>query len=306
MTDASAQDIGVVRTAGEKSWLHKFAPWLYLLVPLVLFVTFSLVPALTQLWYSFTDWDGHDKVQNFVGLANYIQLFSNPAYFQVFFTAIYYLGASLIQIVLALYFAIVLSSRVRLRNLFKGIIFFPYLINGVAIGFMFLLFFQPGGVLDNLLGAVGLGSWAQLWLGNPHIINFSIAGTSAWRYTGINFVLFFGAIQSISPTLYEAAALDGASAWQRTRYIILPGIRRVLTLAIVLSVTGSLSAFDIPYIMTGGTNGSATFVIQTIKTGFQLGQFGLASAMAVVLLIVLFVVAWIQQRFFPNERTDIA
>ena len=135
------------------------------------------------------------------------------------------------QIVLALYFATMLSFNVRFRNLFKGIIFFPYLINGVAIAFIFLYFFQPGGTLDTVLG------WSacdQLQHGSGSAtrtsINFSLAGVSVWRYLGLNFVLFLGAIQSIPGELYEAASIDGASRWQQFRYIIVPGIRPVIGL----------------------------------------------------------------------------
>ena len=111
---------------------------------------------------------------------------------------------------LALYFATILSLHTRFRNLFKGILFFPYLINGVAIGMIFLYFFQPGGTLDAILAPSASTSLIQQWLGDPDIINFSLAGTSVWRYMGLNFVLFLGAIQSI-----HAAALRGRRARRR-------------------------------------------------------------------------------------------
>ena len=111
----------------------------------------------------------------------------------------------------------------RFRNLFKGILFFPYLINGVAIGFIFLYLFQPGGTLDTVLRLVGLEDQQRPWLGDPDIVNWSLAGTSVWRYIGLNFVLFLGAIQSIPGEIYEAAELDGANRWHQFRYIIAPG-----------------------------------------------------------------------------------
>nr|WP_284329446.1 sugar ABC transporter permease [Demequina litorisediminis] len=115
----------------------------------------------------------------------------------------------------------------------------------------------------------GSSSSSRLWLGDPDIINFSLAGTSVWRYMGLNFVLFLGAIQSIDPTLYEAAGLDGADKWQQFRHIILPSIRPVVSLTFILAISGSLSVFEIPYVMTGGANGSETFVIQTIDYAFE-------------------------------------
>jgi multiple sugar transport system permease protein len=206
--------------------------------------------------------------------------------------------------VLALYFATVLSFNVRFRNFFKGVLFFPYLINGVAIGFVFLYFFQPGGTLDSVLRLAGVRG-QHLWLGDPHLVNWSLASVSLWRYLGLNFVLFLGAIQSIPGEIYEAADLDGANRWQQVRYLILPGIRPVVSLAAILVVSGSLSAFEIPYIMTGGANGSTTFVIQTVKLAFQFNKVGLASAAAVVLLGIVLLVTWIQRLIVPDEGVEL-
>jgi raffinose/stachyose/melibiose transport system permease protein len=207
---------------------------------------------------------------------------------------------------LALYFATILSFSTRFRNFFKGILFFPYLINGVAIGFIFLYVFQPNGTLDSLLSALGLGSLSHHWLGDPSVVNFSLAGTSVWRYMGLNFVLFLGAIQSIPPQLYEASELDGANRWQQFRFIIAPGIRRIIGLSFILAISGSLAAFEIPYVMTLGSNGSMTFVIKTVLLGFGVfHKVGLASAMAVLLLMFVLFVTWIQRRILPDEKVDL-
>jgi multiple sugar transport system permease protein len=277
-------------------------PWLFLLGPLVLLVLFTYVPVATLLYYSLTDWDGLRRNPDFIGLENYVEIFTRPELFEVFVVSLYYLGASVVQIGLALYFATVLSFKVRFANLFKGILFFPYLVNGVAIGFVFLYFFRPDGVLDTLLALMGGEGLERQWLGDPAAVNYSLAGVSVWRYMGLNFVLFLGAIQSIPAERYEAAELDGANRWQQFRYIILPGIRPVVGLMFILAVAGSLSVFEIPYIMTGGANGSETFVIQTINTRFKFNDFGLASAMAVVLLAIVLLVTWVQRRLVPEER----
>ncbi len=282
-------------------------PWLFLLAPLVLLVTFTYLPVVNMFWYSVTDWNGISKTKDVVGLANYTEFFTRPDLYRVFLVSLYYLAASVVQIALALYFATLLSFNTRFKNLFKGIIFFPYLINGVAISFVFLFFFQPGGTLDTVLGYVGMdqGSAPQ-WLGNPDLVNFSLAGTSVWRYMGLNFVLFLGAIQSIPGGIYEAADLDGASRWQQFRYIIAPGIKPIISLSFILAVSGSLAVFEIPFIMLDGANGSATFVIQTVKLAFEDNKTGLASAMAVVLLLIVLVVTWIQRMLVPEEEVDLS
>ncbi|MEU3861504.1 sugar ABC transporter permease [Streptomyces sp. NPDC028722] len=284
--------------------LRRLTPWLFLAVPLVLLVTFTYVPVGNMIYYSFTDWDGVSPDRRFTGVDNYEQIFTRPELFRVFFVSFYYLAASAVQIVIALYFATVLSFDLRFRNLFKGILFFPYLINGVAIGFVFLYFFQDGGTLDSVLSWFGAGS-GHAWLGDPSSANTSLAGVSVWRFSGLNFVLFLGAIQSIPGELYEAAQLDGATRWQQFRHIIAPGIRPVVSLSVILAVSGSLSVFEIPYIMTGGATGTTTFVIQTVKLAFQFNKTGLASAAAVVLLLIILVITWIQRRLVPDEKVDL-
>jgi multiple sugar transport system permease protein len=275
-----------------------YTPWLYLLIPLALLVTFTYLPVADMVSYSFTDWDGLSPTSDFVGLANYLDLVTRPELFQVFTVSLFYLAGSVVQIGAALYFATVLSFDTRFRNLFKGILFFPYLINGVAVGFVFLYFFQPGGTLDTVLHFFGAGP--RLWLGNPDLVNWSLAGVSVWRFMGLNMVLFIGAIQSIPPDLYEASSLDGATRWQQFRHIIAPSIRPIISLSAILAVSGSLAVFEIPFIMTGGSNNSETFVIQTIKLAFNFDKTGLASAAAVVLLLIVLAVTWLQRRLFPE------
>ena len=178
--------------------------------------------------YSFTDWDGVSPELDYDGRRELRRDLHPPGLFEVFFVSGYYLAASVVQIVLALYFATILSFNVRFRNFFKGVLFFPYLINGVAIGFVFLYFFQDGGTLDSVLSLFGVQT-DHAWLGTPASANTSLAGVSVWRYLGLNFVLFLGAIQSIPGELYEAAELDGANRWHQFRHIIAPGIKPVLS-----------------------------------------------------------------------------
>lgn len=290
------------RRGVNRGW--RVTPLLFLIAPVVLLLTFTYYPVASMIWYSFTSWDGIDPVKEWVGLENYMRILTDSRYFRVFVVSAFYLVGALLQMAIALYLATILSFKTKARNLFKGIIFFPYLINGVAIGLIFLYFFRPDGTLDALLGLVGVED-TPMWLGDREWVNVSLAGTSVWRYLGLNFVLFLGAISSIPNEQYEAAELDGANAWQRFRYIIFPGIRQIIGLTAILSVSGALSAFEIPFVMTGGANGSETFVIQTINTAFTFRNTGLASAMAVVLLVIVLIVSWVQRRVFPESRSEL-
>lgn len=286
-------------------WGWRGTPYVFLAAPLVLLLVFTYLPVANMFWYSLTSWDGLDKTKEFVGADNYVAVFTRPELFRVFYVSLYYFVASFVQMALALYFATILSFSTRFRNLFKGILFFPYLINGVAIALIFVFFFKPGGTLDSVLAAFGAESLQQQWLGDPSINNISLASTSVWRYTGLNFVLFLGAIQSIPGQLYEAAELDGASRWQQFRYIIAPSIKPIIGLSFILAISGSLAVFEIPFIMTDGANGTATFVIQTVEMAFENLKVGLASAMAVILLVIVLIVTWIQRKVVPEEKVNL-
>ena len=302
--DAKEAVTAVRRRRPRRSWAARLTPWMFLAVPVAFLIVFTYVPVANLFYYSFTSWDGLSPDKPWVAGGNYVELFTRPALFQVFFVSLFYLVGSVVQIALAIYFAAILSFKVRFRNLFKGIIFFPYLINGVAIAFVFLYFFKPGGTLDSILAPFGVGR--HFWLGNPNLVNISLTGTSVWRFLGLNFVLFLGAIQSIPGHLYEAADIDGATRFQQFRYIILPGIKPIVSLSFILAVSGSLSVFEIPFIMTGGANGSKTFVIQTVQQAFVFNKVGLASAAAVVLLAIILILTALQRLLVPDEKVDLS
>lgn len=303
--------VGAVREplpggTGRAPFRQRLTPYLFILIPVGLLLLLTYVPVANMFYYSVTSWDGLDKTKTVVGLKNYVSVFTQPANLRVFYVSLYYFVGSFVQMGLALYFATILSFKVRFKNLWKGILFFPYLINGVAIGLIFLNFLKPGGGLDTVLMNTGLQSLVHQWTGDPEIINITLAGVSVWRYMGLNFVMFLGAIQSIPGDVYEAADLDGANRWHQFRYIIAPSIKPIVSLSFILAISGALSVFEVPYIMTQGGNGSETFVIRTVRTAFVNNKVGLASAMAVVLLLIVLVVTWVQRRLVPEEEVDLA
>ncbi|CAH8720370.1 sugar ABC transporter permease [Paenibacillus thiaminolyticus] len=270
--------------------------------PIVFLLTFTYWPMLNMVWYSFTSWDGISNVKEFVGLDNYVRVLNDPQYFSVFKVSLYYIAGSVLNLFLSLFIATILNFKLKFSNFFKGVLFFPYLINGVAVAMIFLFFFQPDGVLDSFLSLLGLNSWIQQWLGNPNLINPSMVFVSMWKGLGFAIVLYLGAMQSIDNSVYEAANVDGANGWQVFKSIIIPSIKPVLTIQIILSVKGALSVFEIPFIMTNGANGSMTFVIQTIKTGFNYNKVGLASSMAMILFIIIIIMTVVQKFILKEEK----
>lgn len=280
---------------------------LFLLIPTLLLFIFTYIPAFNMFKYSFEERDQFGATVKFIGFENYKTIFTTPEYFSTFKNSLYYLVGSFIQLALALFLATILCSKIRASNFFKGVLFFPYMINTVAVAVIFRRFFQRGDGITNTDGT--LNSIITLFGGDPvkflsteGLVNVCLVFVSIWRYIGFDLVMFIGAIQSVSPDIYEAAELDGANRWQVFKYIIAPGIRPIILLQMILAVKGAISVYEIPYIITGGKFGSSTFVIQTTETAFKFQKVGLASAMAVVLTIIIIIVTIIQKLAFKEEK----
>ena len=282
----------------------------FLIVPLVLLIVFTYLPFAEMVSYSFYNMK-YTGARKFVGWKNYMKVFQRSDCFGALKLSLYYMLGSVVQLAIALYLATMLSFKTRFGDLFKGFMFFPFLINGIAIGFIFKFFFTRGFVFDTVLQWCGFQlDNLPYWLKDQSINNFSLVGTSVWRYFGQNMVLFIGAIMSVDPELYEASMLDGANKWHQFLYIILPSIKTILTLNVILSITGSLSAFEPPYVITDGANGTGTYFVIMHQIAHTQQKVGLASAMAVVLLAIILVVTVAQKLFFKyvfknSEDEDI-
>ena len=270
----------------------------FMIIPLLLLFTFTYLPFAEMFGFSFYRMK-YIGARKFIGLDNYIKVFQRKDCFGALKLSLYYMGGSIVQLALALYLATVLSFKVKGGSLFKGFMFFPYLINGIAIGFIFKFFYTRGFVFDTVLQWCGFElENLPYWLKDQSINNISLVGTSVWRYFGQNMVLFIGAIMSVDSELYEAAMLDGANRFQQFRYIILPSIKTIITLNVILSITGSLSAFEPPYVITSGANGTGTYFVVMHEIAHTQQKVGLASAMAIVLLLIIMIVTVLQKLFF--------
>ncbi len=270
----------------------------FMTIPLLLLFVFTYLPFAEMFGYSFYNMK-YVGARKFVGWANYLKVFQRKDCFGALKLSLYYMGGSLVQLALALYLATILSFRVKGGKIFKGFMFFPYLINGIAIGFIFKFFYTRGFVFDTILQWCGFDlEDLPYWLRDQSINNISLVGTSVWRYFGQNMVLFIGAIMSVDATLYESAMLDGANKFHQFRYIILPSIRTIVMLNVILSITGSLSAFEPPYVITSGANGTGTYFVVMHEIAHTQQKVGLASAMAIVLLIIILFATVLQKLFF--------
>ncbi len=279
----------------------------FMIIPLTLLIVFTYFPFGEMVKFSFYKMKYATPIdkRKFVGWQNYIDVFRRDDCFGALKLSLYYMVGALIQLVLALYMATILSFKVKGGNFFKGLMFFPFLINGIAIGFIFKFFYTRGFVFDTILGWCGFNPEnLPYWLKDQAVNNWSLVATSVWRYFGQNMVLFIGAIMSVDAELYEAAELDGANKWQIFKAIILPSIKTIVTLNIILSITGSLSAFEQPYVITNGANGTGTYFVIMNQIAHTSQKVGLACAMAVVLLVIIFACTLLQKLFFKYVFRD--
>ncbi|MFC0212314.1 carbohydrate ABC transporter permease [Paenibacillus chartarius] len=287
---------------------YKSQKWIviigFLLIPMSLLFTFTFYPALKLVYLSFTDWDGVSPDQKWIGWNNYVEIFQNPKIFGVFVNQIPYFLVGVVQNAVALLFAVILNRKLKGRNFFRMILFLPFIMNGVAVAFMFQFVFDTTtGSLNALLDAVGLGALKTSWLGNSNIVNYSLASVGFWRFMGYNMVIYIGALQAIPGDMYEAATIDGASGSQQFWHLTLPHLTKIIELNMFLTISGALSVFDLPFILTNGgpAGASTTFVFKTVETAFQFNNYGLASAMSIVLLLITVVILGIQNQVINRK-----
>ncbi|GIG36475.1 carbohydrate ABC transporter permease [Cellulomonas pakistanensis] len=270
------------------------------------FVVFYLVPAVRGAWFSLTDYSVLAPAE-FVGLENYRRLLDDPLFWNAMkVTAYYVLVNIVIQTVVAIALAMLLQRMTR-SILVRGMALLPYFVANVVVALVwyFMLDYQIG-VVNVLLGKVGVDP--QAFFGDPALALPTIALINVWRHMGYTALLLFAGLQTISPQVYEAASLDGASAWRQFRSITLPLLRPVLALVLVVTVTGSFQIFDTVAVTTGGGPVNATRVIYLYIYDLAFAQldFGYASAMSVVLFAVLLVVALVQLKLTRADESDNA
>jgi raffinose/stachyose/melibiose transport system permease protein len=273
---------------------------------LVLFVGFVLVPIGVAVWYSLHQWDGFGPLTDFVGLRNYRRALSDTVFQHAVLHNLTFAGLTLvIQLPLALALAFLLNRRLRGRALLRLVVFAPYVLSEAITAVVWLLLLQPDGFVDEALRAVGLGGLVHQWLADSSIVLYTLFLVITWKYIGFGIILLLAGLQSIPPELKEAAALDGASSWKTSRFIVLPLLGPTIRIWIFLGIIGSLQLFDVVWIMTlgGPANASATMATYLIDRGFRRYEFGYGSAVSVILFAICFAFALLYQRYALRRDT---
>ena len=282
--------------------LLTYPHWFYLPAGLI-FGIFFLVPTMLAFYFSLTRWSLFDAT--FIGLDNYVTFVSDPQLTSgLRNTIIYAILTSGLKVTLGLPLAMLLTSWIRLKGLFRGIIFFPVLVSTVAVGITFATLMQPSiGLINTALGALGLPT--PNWLGNPDLALFSVALVDVWRGIGLAMVIFIAGILSIPEEYFDAAKLEGGT-WVAFRHVILPLSRNASFTVILLSFIGGLRTFDLIWTMTRGGPGFASDVLTSvIYKQYQAGFYGLSTAGNVVLFLLVTAIVYPLMRFFNRLELEL-
>lgn len=265
-------------------------------IPALAFMTLVLlVPLVLTMGLSLTRWDGLGPIE-WVGVDNYASFASDPLVKSALRNAVVLtIFTSAIPIVLGLITAIVLSRvSARMRTGWRTLLFLPAVIAPVVVAVGWRLIYDPGrGLLNNLLESVGLSDLAHPWLGDFTLALPATGVVATWMEYGLVMVLFLAGIQRISPDLYDAAKVDGASIFAEVRHVTLPGLRYELVVAAVVTVIASFRNFDLVFNLTRGGPGSATVVpvLEVYRRAFLHGDIGSAAALGVTLTTIILVLA---------------
>lgn len=287
---------------------NKKVQWKFLAIPLIFYTIWVIGPTIYTFYLSLTEWDGL-TTPNFIGLTNYVDLFNDS----VFYTSlinnfIWLLIFLLIPVVLGLFLAILLSKKIRWAKGFKAAIYSPMILAPVVIGLIWSWIYHPkAGLLNNTLTYIGLDALTQGWLSNPNTALYAVIGAAVWRHTGYVMLLFLAGLTSIPPTLIEAARIDGATAWQRFRYIILPLLKPATVIVLVITMIQSLRAFDFVNIMTRGGPFNSTNVLANYMytEAFRNYEMGYGAAIAVILFIIMFIFIFFYLRKIREEELNV-
>lgn len=281
-----------------RAWADLAPATLFLLPAVVVLGTFNFYPALYSLYLSLFKWNGLTPQREYVGLGNYAQLLQSGEFWNSLkVTGVYAGGMTLLALALGLLVAFLLNRPIRGQAFYRVLYFLPVVTPTVASGVVWRYLFDPTqGVINRGLAEVGLHGPA--WLNDPSWALFSVILVGVWKRVGFNMVVYLAALQGIPKSYYEAAAIDGAGAWQQFLYVTVPLLAPTTFFLTVTALIDAFQVFDLVYVMTAGGPLGSTDVVgyYLYRYGFRYSQLGYASAIAYVLFALVFVVTLVQFR----------
>ncbi|KZE71426.1 sugar ABC transporter permease [Paenibacillus ottowii] len=274
---------------------------------LIFYAIFLLIPTISGMYYSFTDWNGLNPNYNFIGLGNFVEsLKEDPDFLNsLWFTLKYVLVMIVLQNALALVLAVLIESRTRSKGFFRTIFFMPNMISTIISAFMWTFVFSS--VLPQIAEKTAIAFLGQSWLGDPKVSFFSIIIVSLWNGVGYMMIIYLAALQGVPQSLKEAAIIDGANAFQTLRSVTLPMITHAITICFFLTLNGAFKVYEVVYGLTGGGPGRSTQVItmniyeEAFSNNFR---YGYASAKSVILFAIVLIFTLIQLRVMKKREVE--
>ena len=288
---------------------NRIYPFYFTAGALGLYLLLFVIPGVMGLMYSFTDWSSYSEKISYVGFDNFKTIFSpDEHYFSALVNTVWFTFATtVLKTGLGIIFALLLSEGVYFRNFHRGIVFMPSILSIIIVGLIFKSILNPEtGFLNVFLNSVGLGVLAQQWLVDLRFAFSSIIAVDTWKGLGYIMTIILAGLQSITPTYYEAADIDGARYSQKLRYITLPLIRPAITVTIVLNILYGLKVFDSVYVLTNGGPGYATEVMYTtvFKT-FGLGIYGVSTALSTLMFVFMVIIGFFVVRLLNRREVEM-
>lgn len=288
------------------TWRHRLGkqivPYSFLLPSFIILIIFGFIPFVQGIYYAFTAYPLL-KGPQFIGLANFTRLVQDPVFHKSLFNTFYYIAATIPpRLVIGLLLALILNRSIRGQTLFRAVFYFPVIAPMVTVSMLWRWLFNTHlGLINQALQAIGLP--VIPWLTSTQWAMPAIIIMSIWKVAGWNMVIFLAGLQGIPKDIYEAGAVDGTNTWTEFRFLTLPLLRPTILLALVLSTIAASQIFDQVYVMTGGGPGYATMTLvqQIYRAAFQTFEMGYGAAIAVVLLIIILVLTFVQFKYLGSE-----
>ncbi|WP_037382191.1 carbohydrate ABC transporter permease [Sinorhizobium americanum] len=285
---------------GHRAWM---APTLFILPGALLFGIVIIMASIQTIWVSFFDWDGVGAMQ-WVGLANYAQLFDDPQFYVSLKNNLIWLGLFMLAPPLGLALALLLNQPIRGMRVMKSLFFVPLVLASVTVGVVFTWVYDPSfGLLSLLFGY--FGATAPALLSDEHFVTFAVVLAALWPQVAFCLVLFLAGLNNLSEDLIGAGRVDGARGWPMLWHVVLPQLREVSFIALAVTVIGALRSFDMIAVMTsGGPFGSSTVLAyQMYEQSIFSYRFGYGAAIATVLVVIMAAfIAWYLRTLLKPER----
>lgn len=298
----------VATTIKKKKKWQSYA-LVFILPSLILYTLFVIIPTLGSVYYSFTSWDGVSEDVHFIGFANFVEIWNSPRVHNALKnTMILTVSLVILENLAAIILALLVDKVRWFRNLFRSVFYFPVLISGIVMGFVWTIILNYNfGVVNQVLDSIGLGAYIVDWLGNPKYAMLSIILSTVWKSAGYYMIIYLAGLQGIPREMTEAASIDGANGWQQFRHITFPLLAGSVTVCMVLAMINSLKIFDQIAVMTDGGPGfeteTLTYIIYKVGIG-ELRQ-GFGTAMALVLFLIILIITVFQVKVLQKREVQL-